>query len=461
MKEEKRHFLARQIRRVLRLLPVVAAVVVVALLVRSRSGPARKPPAEVGRPLLVIDVPVVALVPRASGYGLAEPVRVWRAVAEVKGTVVEIHPLLVPGSLVKAGTVLVKLHPGDYELALARWRAAVAETRAKLAELVAEGNGKQASLAIEKRSFALAQRSLERMRTLLKSKATTPDQLDREERTVLQQEQLIQQLEAALALVPARRDALEAALAGQQANLDQAQIDLERTTIQAPFDCRLGEVNLQQGQFLAAGQVLFEAHGTAVVEVQAMFRPEQMRRLLDADRRRQLQPGVTMATLRELFDLAATVHLHSGEWEATWPARFDRIREAVDPRTRAIQVVGVVDDPYGQIVPGVRPALVRGMYCELRLRAPARPGTVVVPRSAVRDGRVHLVDAGGRLRARAVRVAFAQDDFAVVEEGLAGGETVVVSDPVPAIEGMKVEPTADPALLRRIVEQAEGGGRGQ
>ncbi len=444
------------VRIALRLLPVLLAAAVVIVLVRTRAGPVKKVVGEVGRPLRVIDAPIVAFKPRALGYGLAEPARVWQAMAEVKGAVVSVHPRLDSGALIDEGAILLRIDPVEYELAVAQRKASLAETRAKLDELAVEEGSRKASLEIEKRSLAFARQSLERLRTLRQQEAIAADEVDREERGVLQQEQAVQQLENALAQIPARREALTAMLAVQEANLKQAELDLAKTVIRAPFDCRLGNVRMKEGQVVDAGRQLFEAHDTATVEIEANFRPEQLRNLLPIEKRRQFESGMSMERLRQLFDLAVTIRLRSGDWEANWPARFDRIRESVDSRTRAIGVVAVVDDPYGQIVPGVRPALVSGMYCEMELQAPPRPRTVVLPRSAVRDGNVYLVDDEGRLRRRTVRTAFAQGGLVVIESGLDGGETVIVSDPAPAIEGMKVEAVADPDLRERLVAQAEG-----
>ena len=445
----------KHIRKIIIFLPIILAVAIVVVLVRTRSGPSKKNIAEVGRPLRVITAPVVDLRPRSVGYGLAEPGRVWHAVAQVKGEVVSVHPKLEAGELVDKGSELLRINPADYELAVARLKANISQTQAKLDELTAEKKNKQGSLQIEKRSLGLAKKSLERLRELLAKDAVPPDQVDREERSVLQQEKAIQELENALALIPARRQALEATLAAQKADLEQAEIDLSRTIVKAPFDCRLSEVEIEEGQYLNTGQQLFEAHGTGVVEIEAKFRPEQMQNLLPLEKRQQFKPGISMEQLQELFDLNVIIRVRSGDWEATWPARFDRIREVVDPRTRAINVVAAVDDPYDKIIPGVRPALVRGMYCEMELVAPARPNTVVVPRSAVINGRVFVVDSEGRMQSRIVSVAFAQDDFVVIEEGLTGGETIVVSDPTPAIEGMKVRAVVDDELRERLVEQAE------
>jgi RND family efflux transporter MFP subunit len=446
------------VKRWLSLLPAMVAVLVVAILVRTRSGPEVKAEGEIGIPLRVIDVPVVNLVPRVQGNGLAEPARIWRAVAQVKGRIVSTAPQLDAGMLVQQGKELARIDPADYELAVARLQAAIAETRARLEELAAEQRHKEASLKIEKESLVLAEASLQRKRAALAKRAVSPDEVDREARNVLKQQQTIQALENALGLLPTRRKTLEAVLASHAANLELAELDLARTVIEAPFDCRLAEIHIEQGQFVSAGQALFEAHGIAAVEVEAKLRPEQLRTLLDAGKRKALESGLTMEALRGVFDLEVAIRVQSGEWEAVWPARFDRIREGVDPHTRAINVVAVVEDPYGKVVPGIRPALVRGMYCEMELRAPARPGSIVLPRSAVHGKQAYVLDSDSRLRKKAVEIAFYQEGLAVVANGLAGGEMLVVSDPVAAIEGMKINAVPDPDLRRTLTEQAEGEG---
>lgn len=241
------------------------AVAVVATLIRTRSRPTARPVGELTRYLRVIDAPVVAFRPRAEGYGLAEPARVWQAMAEVKGAVVSAHPRLQSGALIDEGVVLLRIDPTEYELAVAQRKASIAETQARLDELAAEERSKKASLEIEKRSVVFARQSLERLRTLRQQDAVAADEVDREERGALQQEQAVQQLENAIAQIPARREALTAALAVHEANLKQAEFDLAKTVIPAPFACRLGDVRIKEGQVVSANQQLFEAHGTDAV----------------------------------------------------------------------------------------------------------------------------------------------------------------------------------------------------
>lgn len=83
----------------------------------------------------------MAVIPRALGYGRARPVRVWDAVAEVGGRIVEIHPRLRKGALIEENELLVRIDPTEYELAVSQVQADILSTRAQLSEMaVKEAN---------------------------------------------------------------------------------------------------------------------------------------------------------------------------------------------------------------------------------------------------------------------------------------------------------------------------------
>ena len=171
----------------------------------------------------------------------------------------------------------------------------------------------------------------------------------------------------------------------QAVAVQQGELDLGKLVITAPFACRIGQVNLQRDQFIAAGQLLFEVSGTAQAEVEAQFPIRELRKLLSGEQREQLGPGLEMETLRALFDVDATVHARPAA--ASWAARFHRIRETVDPQTREMPVVVVVDKPYARSKPGERPPLAQGMFCEVELVARHEQSVIVLPRSASPLGR--------------------------------------------------------------------------
>ena len=113
-----------------------------------------------------------------------------------------------------------------------------------------------------------------------------------------------------------------------------------------------------------------------------------------------------------------------------------------------------VDRPYEKIIPGRRPPLLNGTFCRVTLTGEPRAGQIVVPRSAIRDGGVFVLDADSRLRRREIDVQFAQGSFAVIGGGLQGGETLVVSDPTPAVDGMLVDAKPDDEMLAALIAEA-------
>jgi multidrug efflux pump subunit AcrA (membrane-fusion protein) len=127
----------------------------------------------------------------------------------------------------------------------------------------------------------------------------------------------------------------------------------------------------------------------------------------------------------------------------------------LDPTTRTISVTVSVDEPYRNVVPGVRPALVHGMYCEVELKGMPRKA-LPVPRSAVHGDLLYVVDGDGRLELRPVEVAWVQGNLAILEAGAEPGEKIVLSDVVPAIAGTQLLPQDDEQAVRRLELEALG-----
>jgi hypothetical protein len=139
-----------------------------------------------------------------------------------------------------------------------------------------------------------------------------------------------------------------------------------------------------------------------------------------------------------------------GNHIAEWQAEFVRFSDIVDPETRTMGVVVAVDDPFDKVIPGYKPPLSKGMFARVVLSGKIRMKRIVVPRSSVRAGTVFIVDENSRLRRRAVSILFSQGNISVIEEGLEQGERIVVSDLVPAVDGMLLEVELDEALGEAI-----------
>lgn len=445
----------RPIRRWLIVPPIVVGVVVVALFRLNSQGPQRKPPAEVSRTLRVIEAQRINLTPRVLGYGTAQAADTWRAVAEVSGTVTETNPDLRQGAFLKADDVVVRIDRREYELAVAQLEAEIAEAKSRLKELDEQAANDRASLGIEQASLDLAQSELERVQGLSADDMAAVTELRNQKRTVLAQQQKVQSLDNALNLVPSKRENLQAGLALSQARLDRAQLDLDKTVIRAPFACRIRAVAIETGQYLKAGEVLFQADGTAVTEVDVQVPMDRARNLMRAIEPHTIGHVPDMNELRRMFQVGATVRLRTGGISAEWEARFTGVREQLDPVTRTVGVIVAVDDPYAKAIPGERPPLFPGTFCEVELRGKPVPDVVLVPRASLTDNHVYVVDADNRLRRRDVEVLFAQENFVSIASGIEAGERVVVSDPTPAVEGMLIDPVVDEDVATELLAEAE------
>ena len=443
-------------RLLLFVVPVALGLAAVGYAVMNREGPQRLPPEERMTPVRVVPAPAVDMVPRALGYGSVTPGRIWEAVGEVSGTVIYRHPELEKGAVLRAGTELLRIDPTDYRLAVAQIEASIRSTEAQLAVLDVRASNTKRSLSIEARSIDLARKELERKQRLVKQGTISQAAVDQEERAVLVGEQAVQHLRNSMNLLPAERSVLEATRDQLRAQLETARRNLARTTIVAPFNCRIAEVNVEKAQFAIQGKVLVVADSLDVAEVTAQVPIGNLLTLLPPDLDLPLEPGVPMSRLREVAGLEAIVRLRTGRGDNEWAARFDRMSDTVDRRTRTVGVIVAVDDPYRQASPGQRPPLVKNMYVEVEVRGRPRPGAVVIPRDALYGREVRIAGPDDRLRVREVEVDFVQTNFVVVASGLEAGERVVVSDLPFAADGMRLAPVEDEEVLAALVAEAVG-----
>ncbi|MDW7745516.1 efflux RND transporter periplasmic adaptor subunit [Halomonas sp.] len=448
------------IRRLGRGLAVLVGVTVgVALLsffVANRQSPERQEAAASATPVRFVELRPLALRLEARGHGVARPAETWQATANVAGRVVERHPELESGTLLPEGTLLVALDPSRYELAIAEAEAELASLAGELTQLEAEEENTRRLRELEQQALALAEQELARIERLAASGSVSSSRRDEQRRSTLGQRQAVASLENSLALLPARRAVLEAQRERAAVSLAQARKDLADTRFEAPYDLRLGDVEVELHQFVGTGQRLFQAESLAAAEVEAHIPIAMMRRLLAAILPDEpLGQGLDLDERLDFSAVQAELFLAGAEGVG-WSGKLVRVASGLDPATRTVRAVVRVEHPYRDARPPDRPPLQRDMYVRTRLSAPSPEPRLMIPASAVHQGEVWLVDAEARLERRAVSVAFEQGNLAVIATGLAPGERVVVDDLPAAIAGMALDPRRDEALEARVAEQALG-----
>lgn len=405
-------------------------------------------PAEAELAVRAITVQPQSLTPTATGFGRVEAARTFSAIAEAQGRVTTLAEGLAEGTVVMADSILVEIDRTDYTLTLGKTEANIAAANAQLAELARQEVNTRASLDIETRTLEVTQAEYDRIAALVDSGTSTRAALDTVQKTLLAQEKAVLALENTLALYPAQKQSVEATLAVRTAELAEAERQLSKTTIRAPFDARITASNVQVDQFVRVGEVLVTLESVDAAEITAEVQPtdfEPLVRLMFEDRDvGDLQIDTANAVrLLTLAGLTAQVTVSDRSYDITWPAEIQRYRGSTDSDTGTIGFVVRVEHPNLADPGNRRPPLNVGSFVAVEFSAPPRTGVIAVPRNALRrddtgGSFVFLVDAESRLARRDVTLGPAVDGQVVIEDGLNAGDVVVLSSPQPAVLGVKL-----------------------
>lgn len=229
-----------------------------------------------------------------------------------------------------------------------------------------------------------------------------------------------------------------------RAEYEAARLDLERTTIRAPFDGRVRERIVGVGQYVAPGAQLGRIFSTDIAEIRLALTDNDLAKL-----------GLPFAFVETDDNPGPKVHMtafianKSHEWEG----RITRTEGAIDAATRQVFAIAVVDDPYGDGAAEDGTPLAMGLFVDAVIEGKPYEDAIVLPRSAL-YGRnmVYVINGDDTVQPRTVNVVSADKDTITISSGVEPGERVVTSPLRGASEGDKVTPT-DPAAINRADER--------
>jgi len=447
----------QHLKKILIIIPIICGIVLFTVMKKNKEAPVRLDNRERVHTVRVIPLEKMEVVPRVISYGYVEPDRTWQAISEVSGKIVNVNRNLKKGYFIKKDEVLFKIDTTSYGLAETRGVADLMNVDAKLKELAQSRTNKERLLAIEKKSLASAGQELKRKGELFAKGYISASDLEKEERNFLAHQTSVNNLQNTLDLIPSQKKALLAQKKSGESTVTERRLDVARTEIRAPFDCRLSAVNVEMHQFAAAGTVLVKAESLDSAEIPVFLAPKNFMALLPEKYGAGAGEMPDMETMRQAFGITAKVRLPMDiEVPIEWDGTFSRISESMDPMTGTLTIYITVDKPYENVIPGKRPPLVTNMYVEVELKGRPLPDRFVVPRSAIHDKKVYICTPENRLEIRPVGVAFHMADMAVLSHGLKEGETLVLADLMPAVQGMLLKPVQAGKVLESLKQQALG-----
>lgn len=322
-------------------------------------------------------------------------------IPEVSGRVVWMSPKLVAGGFFNEGEPLIRVEPQDYNNSRDRARASLVRAEA------------------EKEHAAFEHR---RLQSLAERQLTSRSQLENSLRVLR---------------------VAEASLAEARASFSQAQQDVGRTEITAPFTGLVRSENVDIGQFVSRGAPIASIYASDQVEIRLPISDRQLAYLdipigLRGELSADVQPKVTLSTE------------YAGQ-QVSWSGSIVRTEAAIDTSSRMVYLVARVQAG-DQAVP-----LSVGLFVNADIEGRKANDVIVLPRTALRDNnQVLVVGRDQKLRFRDIKLLRLYQNDLLIEAGLNDGERVCVSPLQTAIDGMTVNPVADTSATNEAARNTTG-----
>jgi len=205
--------------------------------------------------------------------------------------------------------------------------------------------------------------------------------------------------------IPQLKEA-RANVAAQQAALDRAKRNLQRTTITAPFDGRVRSCDTGPGQSVGTGSKLGEIYATDIAEVRLPLSARQL----------------TQIHINELGDQAIPVTLKDALNKTnptTWNATIKHVEGELDEVSRELYVIAEITDPFG--IKSGKPPIRINQPVIASIAANTHKNVILIDRKHIYGANdILLVEDGKLLRITINPIWTTADTLIVPAENLAG-----------------------------------------
>ncbi|ROS04681.1 RND family efflux transporter MFP subunit [Sinobacterium caligoides] len=355
---------------------LLAAIIAMALLNKPTRAGIRPPMAEVAKWVEVVTVHREQVMPKVVARGLVSPAHKIDIKSRVEGEVINVSPKLIPGAQVKKGELLLAVEDADYQSALAKAKAELAQARA--------------DLHIEKGQQSVAYQEY---------------QLIGEELPTAQRSLILRQ--------PQLKSA-EAQVASMQAAVNKAELNLTRTQIRAPFDGIIVDKSVDLGSSVSVNSSLLGLLASDEFWITVTLPPKQLQ-------------WIDIPTADSPLASKVNVVTSGGQQRQ---ATVLRLIPELTSTTRQAQLLISLKDPLALTANklAAAPAVMANEYVKAIIHGRPVDGLVALPRGAIRDGdKVWLMSDENRLAVRDVQILYRGAEQVYIGAGLTDGERVITS----------------------------------
>ena len=368
--------------RAKKILPIIIiAVVLIAIAVLMNSKPTAKKRGTKSASFIsveVLDIALSNIKPKVLSYGLVEPRTRTSLVAQVSGRVESVSEQFKDGGFFRKGDVLLQIDATDYEIAVDIAKGELAQTEQVLAE-----------------ELARVEQAKIDWKRLDNSGNPNP-----------------------LALREPQLRAARANVMSSKARLRQAEINLARASIRAPYDGRVLSNNIGLGQVAANNAVLGEIYATDAIEVRLPIKNQDLSLLkLPESYRNQDSPLTAPPGVKISSDLTG---------KEVWQGSIIRTAGSIDNSSRQLNVVARIDDPFGEKAQGRFPLKI-GQYVTAEIDALTLESVISIPNKAIYQGSYVYLYKEDAVYRTPVEIGWQNGEVAIILEGINSGDQLVVS----------------------------------
>ncbi|NDV22828.1 efflux RND transporter periplasmic adaptor subunit [Desulfovibrio sp. JC022] len=390
------------LKGLLPLLIIAAAVVGAKALIATKPVAKKKAPV-VSAPLVNVDViKVQDYQVWTQVMGTVEAAREINLEPQVSGRVISVSDSFIPGGYFEKGAEVLRIDPVDYELAVKQQQAVVTEA--------------QYNLKLESGQQRVAGREW----SLLKKSSGGTTQ------------------EAELALRKPHLQKAQADLSSAQAKLKQARIDLGRTRVKAPFACMVVSKSADLGAHLSLNETIASLVGTEEFWVIVSVPVDRL-------------GSVNIPSAKNNFKGSkARVTMGSGKTAVVRDGEVLRLLPSLESKGRMARIIVSVKDPLNLKGGEARPLLL-GSYVNVDIDSGKLEEVIAIPRTAFRDNNtVWVLKEGSLLEIRSVDPVWRDQDYIYLDEGVASGEKLVVTDISAPLPNMKLRENGSGSLNQKV-----------
>ena len=400
------------------------ALVIAVVLVIMRPRAERQVPVDKGLLVEVLPAKTEDVEMVVESFGTVAPRESLKLVAQVRGPIVDIDPAFEEGGFVQEKTRLIQIDPRTYRLAVERRNVQIKQAEAELKRLEQEVVNLKARIKITRFDVKLAKNEYLRLKKLIDRKVIAQSQLDKSEQAYLASQERLQALDNQMALTDPQKEQLIAARDMARVMHQEAKLDLERSSIVAPFEGWVLEKAIEVGQYVNIGQQLGKIYSAGQLDIEVRIPTKDLKWFPE--------------DMGQETPLLADVVFKNAGNENIWRGRVARIKAMMDERTRTLPMVIEIDETPATERPqnpfGLRP----GMFVTIRIKGKKIQNVFVLPRYLVYPGDVVYTVKDDTLKSNRVKILRGYKDTVIIGSGLSEGAFIVKSPLSSPMDGMRI-----------------------